>query len=157
MLRAPGNDPASPSPGAVRGPVRPSRRSHVVSPAEKKVEAKPSPSATPPAAVTQPVTLVSGGQPEYLSGEANVNVKGNQNPIIKLGLAQNGTNMIEFPASDSFWLINQGNSDLVAVDERTAKMSKRSLVLRPGAAFVTPAPGSISRSPSVSIKTANVK
>lgn len=141
----------SPSPTSARGPVRPGRRSHVLSTGAKKPEAKSSPSATPPAAVSQPVTLVSGGQPEYLSGEANINVKGNQNPIIRLGLAQNGTNMIEFPASDSFFMIHPGNSDLVAFDEGTARMSKRSLVLRPGAAFVAPPQGSPSRAPSASI------
>ncbi len=142
----------SPSPSAARVPVRPGRRgSHVLSTSAKKPEAKPSPSATPPAAASQPVTLVSGGQPEYLSGEASITVKGNQNPIIRLGLAQNGTNMVEFPASDSFFMIHTGNVDLVKFDEETAKLSRRSLVLSPGAAFVAPPQGSSSRMPSTSI------
>jgi hypothetical protein len=141
---------AQPTPAG--GASRPGRRSHVSSTAAKKTEPspKPSPSATP-ATSSQSVTLVSGGQPEYLSGEANINVKGNQNPIIRLGLAQNGTNMIEFPAADSFFMIHPGNSDLVAFDEDTAKLSKRSLVLRPGAAFVAPPQGSASRLPSASV------
>jgi hypothetical protein len=109
--------------------------------------AKPSPS---PAAMV-PVALVSPSQPEYMSGEANVSVKGNQNPIIRLGLAQNGVNVIEFPAADSFFMIHPGNSELVSFDEETAKLSKRSLVLRPGAAFVAPPAGSTTRGPSASI------
>ena len=87
------------------------------------------------------VALVSNGQAEYLSGEANVTVKGNQNPIIRLGLAQNGVNIVEFPASDSFFMIHPGNSDLVSFDQDTARLSKRSLVLRPGAAFCGAAAG----------------
>lgn len=109
--------------------------------------AKPSPSATP----MVPVALVSASQPEYMSGEANVTVKGNQNPIIRLGLAQNGVNVIEFPASDSFFMIHPGNSDLVSFDEDTARRSKRSLVLRPGAAFVAPASGSVTKGSSALI------
>ena len=78
-----------------------------VKPAEKVVSGhragqRPAAAATPkpspsPAPVMPAVTLVSASQPEYMSGEANVTVKGNQNPIIRLGLAQNGVNVIEFP------------------------------------------------------------
>lgn len=113
------------------------------------VPAKPTPSPSPSPMV--PVALVSASQPEYMSGEANVTVKGNQNPIIRLGLAQNGVNVIEFPAADSFFMIHPGNSDLVSFDEETAKRSKRSLVLRPGAAFVAPPVGSATKGPSASI------
>ena len=109
--------------------------------------AKPSPS---PVAMV-PVVLVNPSQPEYMSGEANVTVRGNQNPIIRLGLAQNGVNVVEFPAADSFFMIHPGNSELVRFDEETAKLSKRSLVLRPGAAFVAPPAGSATRGPSASI------
>jgi hypothetical protein len=133
---------------AARGPVRGPRSRVSTGAAKKPAETKPSPSPTP---VAPAVALVSNGQAEYLSGEANVSVKGNQNPIIRLGLAQNGVNIIEFPASDSFFMIHPGNSDLVSFDQDTARLSKRSLVLRPGAAFVAPPPGSASRVPSASI------
>lgn len=129
------------------------RTKHVVKPVQGNKEAasvpvaKPSPSASP----MVPVALVSALPPEYMSGEANVTVKGNQNPIIRLGLAQNGVNVIEFPAADSFFMIHPGNSELVSFDEETAKRSKRSLVLRPGAAFVAPPVGSQTKGPSASI------
>ncbi len=112
--------------------------------------ATPSPSPSPSPAMV-PVALVNPAQPEYMSGEANVTVKGNQNPIIRLGLAQNGVNVIEFPAADSFFMVHPGNSDLVSFDEETARLSKRSLVLRPGAAFVAPPAGSTAKGPSASI------
>lgn len=135
--------------GAVLGQTR---SKQVERPAQAKKEApsvppaNPSPSASP----SVPVALVSASPPEYMSGEANVTVKGNQNPIIRLGLAQNGVNVIEFPAADSFFMIHPGNSDLVSFDEETAKRSKRSLVLRPGAAFVAPV-GSTTKGPSAAI------
>ena len=108
---------------------------------------KPFPSPT----ATVPVALVNPAPPEYMSGEANISVKGNQNPIIRLGLAQNGVNVIEFPAADSFFMVHPGNSELVSFDEETARLSKRSLVLRPGAAFVAPPAGSTVSGPSASI------
>jgi len=117
--------------------------------AAHKSVAAPSPAPTP---AGPPVVLVNSGTPaEYLSGEVNVSVKGNQNPIIRLGLAQNGVNIIEFPASDSFFMIHPGNSDLVAFDKETADLSRRSLVLRPGTSFIAPAPGSVGNKPSASI------
>lgn len=134
-----------PGAGPVSSPARRGQRSHTSIP-PKKPDAKPSPSPTPVA----PVTLVNA-QPEYLSGEANISVKGNQNPIVRLGLAQNGVNIIEFPALDSFFMVHPGNSELVSCDEDTAKRSKRTLVLHPGAAFVAPPAGSATRSPSASI------
>src|SRR5260370_29077901 len=70
--------------------------------------AKPSPS---PAAMVH-VALVNPLQPEYMSGEANVTVRGNQNPIIRLGLAQNGVNVIEFAAADSFFMSYPGDCKL---------------------------------------------
>jgi len=113
--------------------------------------AKPSSSPSPSPPPMVPVALLNPAQPEYMSGEANVTVKGNQNPTIRLGLAQNGVNVIEFPAADSFFMVHPGNSELVSFDEETAKLSKRTLVLRPGAAFVAPPAGSTSRAPSASI------
>lgn len=112
----------------------------------KSVAAKPSPTPTP----APPVALLNNA-PEYASGEVNVSVKGNQNPIIRLGLAQNGVTLIEFPASDSFFYIHPGNSDLIAFDQETAEKSRRSLVLRPGASFVSPPAGSTSKGPSGAI------
>ena len=134
---------------------RPSRYQPEKAVAKKPVSntpaVKPSPSPSPSPSAMVPVALVNPAQPEYMSGEANVTVKGNQNPTIRLGLAQNGVNVIEFPAADSFFMVHPGNSELVSFDEETAKLSKRTLVLRPGAAFVAPPAGSTAKSPSASI------
>ena len=62
--------------------------------------------SAPETTSVQPVTLVEHPAPDYLSGEANVAVKGNMNPIIRLGMSQNGVTMIEFPVSDRFFAIH---------------------------------------------------
>lgn len=97
------------------------------------------------AAPTSPVTLVQNAPPDYLSGEANVNVRGNQNPVVRLGMAQHGVTMIEFPANDRFFAIHPGDSNLVTTDCRkkgedgdcTIIPTDHFLVLRAGSGFVT--------------------
>lgn len=96
-----------------------------------------------------PVALVSA-PPEYLSGEANVQVKGNENPIIRLGLAQSGVSLVEFPASDRFFALHPGNSEMVTIDESPTKQNDHFFVFRAGSSFVAPPPDS-STAPSASI------
>jgi hypothetical protein len=96
-----------------------------------------------------PVSLVSA-PPEYLSGEANVQVKGNENPIVRLGLAQSGVTLIEFPASDRFFALHPGNSEMVTIDESPTKQNDHFFVFRAGSSFVSPPPDS-SATPSASI------
>src|ERR1041385_3664811 len=43
--------------------------------------------------------------PEYVSGEASISVSANSNPLLRIGMAQNGVTLIEFPASDKFFAI----------------------------------------------------
>ena len=86
-----------------------------------------------------PVTLVEPPRADYLSGEANVAVSGNQNPVIRLGLSPNGVTMIEFPAADRFFALHPGNSDLVTIDESPTKGTDHFLVVRAGSGFASPA------------------
>lgn len=86
-----------------------------------------------------PVTLVEPLKANYLSGEANVAVSGNQNPIIRLGLSPNGVTMIEFPAADRFFALHPGNSDLVTIDESPTKGTDHFMVVRAGSGFASPA------------------
>src|SRR6266498_4915770 len=85
------------------------------------------------------VYLADRPSSEYLSGEANVAVSGNQNPIVKLGLSPNGATIIEFPASDKLFNIIPGNSNLVTVEESPTKETDRFVVVRPGDGFASPA------------------
>ncbi|MGH9913972.1 MAG: hypothetical protein ACRD63_01645, partial [Pyrinomonadaceae bacterium] len=87
---------------------------------------------------TPPVMLMQNTPPNYLSGEANVSVRGNQNPIVRLGLAQHGVTIVEFPASDRFFAIHPGDSDMVTVDDSPTKAKDHFMVLRAGSGFVVP-------------------
>jgi len=73
------------------------------------------------------VLVVNNPMPQYLSGEVSVAVRGNENPIIRLGLAHNGVGLIEFPASDRFFAINPGNPDLVTIEDSPTKETDRFL------------------------------
>lgn len=96
------------------------------------------------------VSLVSG-TPEYLSGEANVTVKGNENPIIRLGLATSGVTLVEFPAADRFFALHPGNSEMVTIDESPTKQNDHFFVFRSGSNFVSPPAASSSTGPAASI------
>jgi hypothetical protein len=85
------------------------------------------------------VKLVEPPSVDFLSGEANVAVSGNQNPVIRLGLSPNGATIIEFPASDKLFNIIPGNSNLVTVEESPTKETDRFVVVRPGDGFASPA------------------
>src|SRR6266508_431981 len=85
------------------------------------------------------VKLVEPPSADFLSGEANVAVRGNQNPVIRLGLSPNGATIIEFPASDKLFNIIPGNSNLVTVEESPTKETDRFIIVRPGDGFASPA------------------
>ncbi|MEP7339253.1 MAG: hypothetical protein ABI977_16070, partial [Acidobacteriota bacterium] len=98
-----------------------------------------------------PVAVINNPSPQYLSGEVSVMVRGNENPIIRLGLAQNGVALVEFPASDHFFAINPGNPDLVTIEDSPTKETDRFFVIRPGTGFAPAAEGAKVLSPATSI------
>jgi hypothetical protein len=101
---------------------------------------------------SSPVTLTTPPQADFLSGEANVAVSGNQNPVIRLGLSPNGATIIEFPAADRLFNIIPGNSNLVTVEESPTKETDRFIIARPGDGFASPATmANARRAPATSI------
>jgi hypothetical protein len=98
-----------------------------------------------------PVAVINNPLPQYLSGEVSVMVRGNENPIIRLGLAQNGVALVEFPASDRFFAINPGNPDLVTIEDSPTKETDRFFVIRAGIGFVPSPEGGKVLSPATSI------
>ena len=87
--------------------------------------------------VIPPATVLHN--PEYLSGEASVTVAANSNPLIRIGMAQNGVTLIEFPSADKFFAVHAGNSDLVTVEKSPSLRRDHHLVLRAGSGFLVPA------------------
>jgi hypothetical protein len=98
-----------------------------------------------------PVLVVNNPAPQYLSGEVSVAVRSNENPIIRLGLAQNGVGLIEFPASDRFFAINPGNPDLVTIEDSPTKETDCFFVMRPSSGFAPAPEGVKAPSPATSI------
>ncbi|MBL8191170.1 MAG: hypothetical protein JNK38_24345, partial [Acidobacteria bacterium] len=92
----------------------------------KKTKKHQQEKTTPPQ--MPPVLVVNNPAPQYLSGEVSVAVRGNENPIIRLGLAQNGVALVEFPASDRFFAINPGNPELVTIEDSPTKETDRFFV-----------------------------
>jgi hypothetical protein len=126
-------------PGPIPTPNRPSQTENGVTPEQsfrsprRRVLTRKSPIRRP---VIPPVTILHN--PEYLSGEASVDVAANSNPLIRIGIAQNGVTLIEFPAADKFFAVHSGNSDLVTVEKSPSLKRDHHLVLRAGSGFVVP-------------------
>ena len=89
------------------------------------------------------VRLVNRVETDYLSGEANVSVNPKQPTVIRLGLAQNATSVVEFPFVDQIYYIHEGNPRLVTVFQSPTKETDRSITLYPGEGFL---PNAASRS-----------
>jgi hypothetical protein len=93
---------------------------------------------TPAPERVAPVTVVLQPKPpEYLFGQAQVKVRGNEDPIIRLGLAQHGPIVVEFPASDNFFAVHPGGSNIVTYDESPSLATDHYLVFRAGGGFMT--------------------
>jgi hypothetical protein len=91
--------------------------------------------ATVKRATTHPIVL---NNPEYISGEASISMAAGSNPLLRIGMAQNGVTLIEFPASDKFFAVHAGNSDLVTVEKSPTLKRDHHLVLRAGSGFLLP-------------------
>jgi len=86
---------------------------------------------------TAPVTVAPPpARPEYLYGQAQVTVRGNEDPVIRLGLAQHGPTIIEFPAADNFFAVHPGGSQIVTYDESPTLATDHYLVFRAGSNFL---------------------
>lgn len=110
---------------------------------------------TPAPERVAPVTVVPQPKPpEYLFGQAQVTVRGNEDPIIRLGLAQHGPIVVEFPASDNFFAVHPGGSNIVTYDESPTLATDHYLVFRAGGGFMTgtEAEGSSEARASISVQ-----
>jgi hypothetical protein len=110
---------------------------------------------TPAPERVAPVTVVPQPKPpEYLFGQAQVKVSGNEDPIIRLGLAQHGPIVVEFPASDNFFAVHPGGSNIVTYDESPTLATDHYLVFRAGGGFMTgtDAEGSSEARASISVQ-----
>ncbi|HRH40765.1 MAG TPA: hypothetical protein PKY82_03910 [Pyrinomonadaceae bacterium] len=91
--------------------------------------------------VNNAVTVVNRPPVDYLSGEASVSVNPMQPTVVRLGLAQNATSVVEFPSVDQIYYIHEGNPKLVTVFQSPTKETDRSITLYPGEGFLPVASG----------------
>lgn len=83
-----------------------------------------------------PVKVVNQVQADYLTGEASVSVNPKQPTVVRLGLAQNATAVVEFPSVDQIYYIHEGNPKLVTVFQSPTKETDRAITLYPGEGFL---------------------
>lgn len=88
------------------------------------------------------LTVVNNPAPTYLSGEVNVLVRGDENPIIRLQMVANGQTLVEFPAKDRIFKVNPADPDLVTIEDSPTKERDRYILLRSGKQFLPSGPSS---------------
>lgn len=88
-----------------------------------------------------PLIVVNNPTPSFHSGEINVLVQGDENPIIRLQMVANGQTLIEFPAKDRIFKVNPADPDLVTIEDSPTKEGDRYILLRSSRQFL---PGSSS-------------
>lgn len=95
-----------------------------------------------PAAVTKPaLAVINNPAPAFQSGEVNVTVRGDENPIIRLQMVASGQALVEFPAKDHIFKVNPADPDLVTIEDSPTKENDRYILLRSSKQFLPPAPG----------------
>jgi hypothetical protein len=95
-----------------------------------------------PSAVTKPaLAVINNPAPTFQSGEVNVTVRGDENPIIRLQMVASGQALVEFPAKDRIFKVNPADPDLVTIEDSPTKENDRYVLLRSSKQFLPPAPG----------------
>jgi len=90
------------------------------------------------------LTVLNNPTPTYQSGEVQIEVAGDENPIIRLQMIPSGQILVELPAQDRIFKVNPADPDLVTIEDSPTKATDHYLLLRssrqflPSAASVPP-------------------
>ena len=96
--------------------------------------------------------VVNNPTPTFHSGEVNVLVQGDENPIIRLQMVANGQTLIEFPAQDRIFKVNPADPDLVTIEDSPTKENDRYILLRSSKQFLPPGSGGSSVATSMLVQ-----
>jgi hypothetical protein len=107
---------------------------------------KPKTEPTKPA-----LAVINNPATSYLSGEVNVVVQGDENPIIRLQMVPSGQALVEFPAKDRIFKVNPSDPDLVTIEDSPTKEIDRYILLRSSKQFLQGTPGSTGPSSATSM------
>jgi hypothetical protein len=91
---------------------------------------------TKPASPNPALKVIHNPEPAFQSGEINVNVTGDENPIIRLQMTANGQSLVEFPAKDRIFKVNPADPDLVTIEDSPTKENDRYILLRTSKQFL---------------------
>lgn len=105
-------------------------------PSEARDRKKRAAQTKKPTATKPPLAVINNPAPSYLSGEVNVTVRGDENPIIRLQMVPNGQALVEFPAKDRIFKVNPADPDLVTIEDSPTKESDRYILLRSSKQFL---------------------
>jgi hypothetical protein len=102
---------------------------------------------------TKPALIVvNNPTPTFHSGEVNVLVQGDENPIIRLQMVANGQALIEFPAQDRIFKVNPSDPDVVTIEDSPTKERDRYILLRSSKQFLPGSAGGTSAATSMLVQ-----
>lgn len=96
--------------------------------------------------------VVNNPAPTFHSGEVQVLVRGDENPIIRLQMVANGQALIEFPVQDRIFKVNPSDPDLVTIEDSPTKERDRYILLRSGKQFLPGSSGGASAATSMLVQ-----
>lgn len=99
--------------------------------AQQRKERRPSERERGPA-----LTVLNNPIPTYQSGEVQVEVSGDENPIIRLQMIPSGQILVELPAQDHIFKVNPADPDLVTIEDSPTKATDHYLLLRSSQQFL---------------------
>lgn len=82
------------------------------------------------------LTVLNNPTPTYQSGEVQIEVAGDENPIIRLQMIPSGQILVEFPAQDHIFKVNPADPDLVTIEDSPTKATDHYLLLRSSRQFL---------------------
>lgn len=83
-----------------------------------------------------PLAVVNNPLPAPLSGEVNVSVRGDENPIIRIQMVPGGQALVEFPARDRIFKVNPADPEMVTIEDSPTKVTDRYILLRSSKQFL---------------------
>ena len=82
------------------------------------------------------LTVLHNPIPTYQSGEVQIEVAGDENPIIRLQMIPSGQILVELPAQDRIFKVNPADPDLVTIEDSPTKATDHYLLLRSSRQFL---------------------
>lgn len=122
-------------------------------PRESAKGSNKSPQPTEPMQLMNPVREGAPAAEKIWAGNSTVALTANDNPIIRVFVAQGGSTLVELPARDRIFAVHMPPPDpeILVLQKSPTKENDRWFLFRPGKDCVAPGPGSKGPVPAASI------